>query len=489
MSLEGIQPAGGLPALVLALTAAGVILLDLFVRRRTVSLFLSLLGTTVALALAGASLAAPVAAGADRLSGFLALLILAAVFLALLLCADAPRRPGRDPGKVPFLLLTAGAALLLLVSAASLPILFLSLQIFLLAACALTAYGRDARSVLEGALKLFTLGALSSAFLLLGIALVFGATGHLSITEAASALQESESGADLPLLLAGSCLVLAGLAFTAGAFPFHSWLPDTLEAASVPASIFLAAALPAAGVGVILRLSVQLAGAWDPAAAAAMVCPLAALAASSVLFGSLAALAQRNLVRILAYSAVAHAGYGLIGVAAAAQAELTPRAASFGAGSSASVLLYIASTVLATAGALAAISLLRPQGGEPWSIDTARGLARKEPLLALALVIFLASLIGLPPTAGFWGKLAVFQAALQSGHVVLVLTGIVGSLLAIACHWRIISVLQALPQNAAVDTHPPRAATIVVGLCALGVLGIGFFPETLWRLAAACALR
>jgi NADH-quinone oxidoreductase subunit N len=331
------------------------------------------------------------------------------------------------------LLLFAATGMTLLASSADLIMVFISVEILSLALYVLTAFARRDLNSQEAGVKYFLLGAFSSAILLYGIAVTFGASGTTSIVAAGRSLAAVDASAGMAA--AGMGLVLVGLAFKAAVVPFHMWTPDVYQGAPTPVTGFMAAATKAAAFAAFLRIFVGGFGAlhwtWAPA--------VWLLAVLTMLLGSLLAIVQDDLKRMLGYSAVAHAGFLLVGLI-----TLTPAGVS-------ATLFYLLVYALLALGSFGVLALLERRSRKAIAITDVRGLGRRHPMPALLLGFFLLSLAGLPPTAGFWAKLAVFTAAVEAGWVWLVVIAVVASLVAFFFYVRVIAAMF-------LDDEPAEAA-------------------------------
>lgn len=507
----GLSDIGGiLPAVVLLATGAVVLCVDLFGFRKdgagapqekTILQFLSALGAVVAGAILCSSLGAGQTAprsyfgGAivtDGLSTAINLLVVLGTFLTFMGTGDALRRRGVERGEYHALILFAAASMVLFTQSSSLVMIFLTLETLSMAVYILTAFLRDDRRSLEGSLKYFILGALSSGFLLLGLVFLFGATRQHSLEGIAEVLALEPGQVDQPLLFLGMALSLVGLGFKVGAFPFHAWLPDAYEGAMGVVTGFMAVTVKAASFGVILRL-VGLFRELGPSAPGAasltgsLIAMLSALAVATMIFGNLVALLQRSVKRMLAYSAMAHTGYLLVGVVVSLSAdEPTARAGA------ASVLFYLFPYGLMTIGAFACIAHLGRGAGEAELFEDYRGLARRRPGLALALLVLFVSFAGIPPTAGFWGKLSVFREALHAGHWGLALIGILTSVVSAYYYLGVVvSMYMREPVEGdlpTADLDPQRTGILVAALSAILVALVGLFPAVFLRLTAEWTL-
>lgn len=373
-----------------------------------------------------------------------------------------------------FLLLgwsTLGA--MALVAAADLLTLFVALETMSIGTYCMVGMRRTPRSI-EAALKYFLLGSFSSALLLFGSALLYGATGHTDYAGISEAIKNA--GADtltIPLLLAGGALLLAGLMFKVAAVPFHAWTPDAYEGAPTPATIYMAAVVKTAAFGLLLRvLMVALPDPRLMSWGAGWSGAIATIAVITMTFANLVAGRQSSVKRMLAYSSISHAGYALIGVA------------SLGGSSEAqaSVSLYIVTYAISTLGAFGALIWAGSFKAEAVSYADLAGLGRRKPALALAFSLFVLSLAGIPPTAGFFGKLAVFRAGVEAHLTGLVVIGLLNSVIAAYYYLKVVVVMyMQQPEEGAVPSRPLRSTLLGTALvvAALLVLVLGIFPETI----------
>src|SRR5581483_1574476 len=324
-------------------------------------------------------------------------------------------------------------------------------------------------------LKYFLLGAFATGFLLYGIAFFYGATGSTRLDVITTALARDGLG---PFTLLGIALVLVGLGFKVALIPFHVWTPDVYEGAPTAVTAFMAVGVKAAAFAALVR--VFLAGLGG--AAAAWTGLLWALAALTMTVGNVTAVTQRNVKRMLAYSSIAHAGYALVGVVAApATAGL---AASAGASGGAAVLFYLAVYAVMNLGAFAVVVALGRRGEPNEDLRDWAGVGFRHPVLGLAMAVFMLSLAGIPPTAGFAGKLYLFGAAVDAGDVGLAVVGVLNSLVSVYYYFGVLVQMYMVDGSRRIDppaTRPWVLATILVTL-ALTVL-LGVFPASTMELA------
>lgn len=471
-----------LPPLVILAAAVGVMLVDLFGRpgsRLLPSIAFSglLAGFVVSIALWGTDEVS--FSGLWRLSDFSlffdALFSAVAAVVVVLSTAHEDRR-GRFPGEYYTLLLFSVIGMMVLASARDLITLIIGLEIMSVAAYVLVGLNRGDRRTAEGALKYFLIGAFASAFLIYGTALMYGATASTRFSDLAAYLS-AHPQAPGTLLYAGAALLLVGLGFKVAAVPFHMWAPDAYQAAPTPIAAFMATAVKAAGFTALLQIfGILLA---EPANLLKDVLWLLALL--SMVLGNLAAIAQANLKRMLAYSGIAHVGYLLTAIVAS-RPESSPLG---GIG----IIYYLAAYALMTLGAFAVLVLTGGGADRRETLPDLAGLASRRPVMALAMAVFMISLSGIPPTAGFFGKFYVFGAAVQSGYVGLAVVGVLTSVVGLFYYLRVVVYMYMLPPEKSFAPSPLQLpAVAAVALLAVAVLYAGIFPQSLLRLARAAFL-
>ena len=393
--------------------------------------------------------------------------------------ADAPGSPGEveargarlEHSEIFPLALFALLGMMVFATANDLLTLFVALEVLSLPLYVLCGLARRRRLLSqEAALKYFLLGAFSSAFFAYGIALAYGYAGGVRLADIASAVEEGAvtAGADgRALLLAAVGLMSVGLLFKIGAVPFHAWTPDVYQGAPTPVSAFMAAGTKAAAVVALMRvLFVAFDGAswdWRPL--------ILAISVVTMLLGSLVAIAQTDVKRMLGYSSVAHAGFILVGIAGAFAAA--GRITSVSA-----VLFYLAVYGVASVGAFAVVMLVRDGSGEANHLARWAGLGQKAPILAGAFALFLLSFAGIPLTSGFVGKMAVFSAALSGGFWPLVVIAVLASAVAAYFYARVIVLMFfTQPVGDGPDVAVPSLlTTVVIGTAAIVTLGLGLVP-------------
>ncbi|MDB1090260.1 NADH-quinone oxidoreductase subunit NuoN [Streptomyces sp. ACA25] len=377
------------------------------------------------------------------------------------------------------LLLFATGGMLIFPAANDLLVLFIALEVFSLPLYLLCALARRRRLLSqESAVKYFLLGAFASAFLLFGIALLYGYAGTVSYAGIADVVAGTPPAMDPGLattmgndayLLIGGAMVLMGLLFKVGAVPFHMWTPDVYQGAPTPVTGFMAAATKVAAFGALLRLLyVVLPGLrwdWEPV--------LWGVSIASMVAGAIVAITQTDVKRLLAYSSIAHAGFILAGVVA-----ISPEGIS-------SVLFYLAAYSFVTLGAFAVITLVRDSGGEATHLSKWAGMGRRSPLLAGVFALFLLAFAGIPLTSGFAGKFAVFKAAAEAGAMGLVIVGVIASAIAAFFYVRVIVLMffsDPQPGGPSVVIPSPLTSS-VVGLAAVVTVVLGVAPQYFLDLA------
>ena len=420
----------------------------------------------------------PVFGGALMLDSLTAASRIGVCGLTLLtLGVAAGARVPRHPAEYVALLLFATTGFSVMAAANQLLVAFVALELASLSLYVLAGFDKDSPASAEAGLKYFLFGGMAAAFLLFGFSLIYGLTGEINFARIALVLAHDGLS---PLLAVALVMVLVAFGFKAAAAPFHLWAPDAYQGAPTPSAALIASGSKLAGFVLFLRIL------WSPVrdvagsvasthGGAGWLPVVALLAGASLLLGNLAALAQTSLRRLLAYSAIAHTGAMLLGVIAAEIAGVGP------------LFYYVATYGVATAGAFGVIAVLERNGGGPRITDLA-GLGRRSPLLAGTLLVFILSLAGVPPLAGFFGKFAVFTAALQVGG----LAGPAGWLAflaiflsAVALYYYLIVLKQALvaapPAHAPKISVPPVAALTLLAAAGL-LVGLGVFPSLLLNL-------
>jgi NADH-quinone oxidoreductase subunit N len=456
-----------LPALIVAGTATLVMTADL-VSRDPDRDVLPVLGIAGLVAAAGAAIWLWLAGGdaggfantlrADRYALFFTVLVCLGSVLTLLMAVDFLRDQPIAPGELHALVLLSTCGMIFLAAANDLIVLFLALEVMSVAAYVLTGMlRRDARST-EAALKYFLLGAFATGFLLYGIAFFYGAAGSTRLDAVAAHVAREGLGTFTVL---GVALVLVGLGFKVALVPFHVWTPDTYQGAPTAVTAFMAVGVKAAAFAALARVFL----ATLAPVAASWAGLLWVLAALTMTVGNVTALQQRNVKRMLAYSSIAHAGYALVG--------LVPGTETAGA----ALLFYLSVYTFMTLGAFGVLIALGRRGEANEELADWAGVGFRHPVLGLAMTVFMLSLAGIPPTAGFAGKFYLFSAAVDAGYVGLAVVGVLNSLISVAYYFGILVQMYMAEGGRPVPapgTRPWLLATIVATTVA--TLWIGVLP-------------
>jgi NADH-quinone oxidoreductase subunit N len=406
------------------------------------------------------------------LTQFLKLVLLGLTLAVLALSCGA--RFSRHLGEYFALLLIAAAALMLLISSENLLVIFIALEMLSLPLYALTAFDKASLASAESALKYFLFGSVAAAFTLFGISLLYGLTGDLQLSSIAAAIAGKLATPPMePVYYAALVMTLAGFAFKVAAAPFHFWAPDVYEGAPAPVACFIASASKVGGFFVLARVVVAGFGpltgsaAWEDIRAGWM--PLvAALAVLSIVGGNVAALAQTSVRRLLAYSAVAHGGYALLAFFGNPEQRVP------------ALFFYVITYALTVLGAFAVVALVEAGGGRDRLGDWA-GLGRRAPLLSACMFVFMLSLAGVPPLAGFFGKVYVFTAAAggtpRFGMLWLVIVAIGATAISLYYYLQVLKqIYSAEPPAGCAPFRPPLAALATVAALAGLVIAFGCAP-------------
>jgi NADH-quinone oxidoreductase subunit N len=353
--------------------------------------------------------------------------------------------------------------MLVMVSANDLMSLYIGLELLSLSLYVIAAFNRDNERSAEAGLKYFVLGALASGLLLYGSSLVYGFAGTTNFDRLADALVGGQVSTGV---VVGLVFVLAGLAFKISAVPFHMWTPDVYEGAPTPVTAFFASAPKVAAVALMLRVLVgpfgDLVGQWQQVIWVTSV--------GSMILGAFAAIGQNNIKRLMAYSSIGHVGYALIGLAVASGTGLR------------GVLVYMAIYLVMNIGTFAVLVAMRRQGRALERIEDLAGLGRTDPGMALWMAVFMFSMAGIPPLAGFFGKLYVFLAAVQGGYWVLAVVGVLTSVVSAYYYLRVVKVMYFDEGAGALDRRPTSLSVVMVGT---GLATLLFFAFPAPVIAAA----
>jgi NADH-quinone oxidoreductase subunit N len=453
------------PFLVLAGGALLLVLLDTILgRKRTIPWSIPTLVVLIVAfvrAVAGGNAAGAGWITVDRFSTFVTALVCVSAALAAVLSEPYLRRIGRMRGDFFALLLFSSAGMVLFASSTDLLILFLGLELLSIPVYILSGFSRRDVKSGEAALKYFLLGAFSSAILLLGIAFVYGAAGTTELTAAVRVVPEAA-----PLLQIGYLLLLVGFLFKVAAVPFHMWTPDVYEGAPTTVTAFMATGVKAAAFAALLRVLAYKTGVLAGLPLTQLFWWLAVL---TMTVGNLAALTQSNIKRMLAYSSIAHAGYILVGV--------TVYAASGDPDAISAILYYLLAYTFMTIGAFAVVVAFGEKDNEHLDMGDYGGLGWRYPAMGIAMSVFMIALSGIPPTAGFFGKYAIFRSAVNHGQVPLVVIAVLNSALSVAYYLRVMVTLYMRPSTLKLEAGRSLAAALVVAVCVFAILWAGFGPD------------
>jgi NADH-quinone oxidoreductase subunit N len=404
---------------------------------------------------------------ADAFSAFLKIIIIVAAAASVLLALPWLNSAGADGAALgrfeyPVLMLLATLGMGIMVSANDLLTLYVGLELAALPSYVLAAFHRQDNRSAEAGLKYFVLGALASGILLYGVTLVYGFAGSTQLDVIAGVVggqQERSLG-----LLFGIVFILSGLAFKVSAVPFHMWTPDVYEGAPTPVAAFFSAAPKAAALGLMARVLIvafpgKVAPDWQQI--------VMFIAIASMVLGAVAAVAQTNIKRLLAYSSIANIGFALVG--------LTPGTP----GGISALLFYITVYVAMTLGSfLVVLQLRRPDGAPVETMADFAGLSKTRPGLALAMAVFMFSLAGIPPLLGFWPKFAVFQAAIDAGLIGLAIIGFIASVVAAFYYLRLIKIMYFDEPAAPIASEGSTVNGAMIAACALFCSPLGMLAMT-----------
>jgi NADH-quinone oxidoreductase subunit N len=468
-----------LPEIILAIVGTAMMVLDPVIHKRDSKFFGNLAIAALIAGIAGAIYAYSQPGTAfggmlvvDGFATFFRVLVMSVGILAVLPSYSFLARQEAETSEYHALLLFSIAGQCLMAAANDLIIVFIGLEISSIASYILAGYLRDDKRANEAALKYFLLGSFATAFFLYGVAIVYGVTGTVNLTAVHDAIASQEQGPMIFLGLAAA-LMFVGLGFKVSAAPFQVWAPDVYQGAPTPVSAFLSAGPKAAAFAVFFRIFMTALGpigtGWQT------LIWIAALLSMTI--GNFAALLQTNVKRLLAYSSIAHAGYVM--VALTARSEIGTAAAMF----------YLAGYAFMNVGAFAVISHLSGKGEKYQNLEDLAGLGKKQPLTAALFTIYLLSLIGVPLTAGFFGKFYIFKAALESHLVWLAVLGLLNSAVGAYYYLRILVMMYMHEPGEAASSVKPLTPSMRLALLlpAAGTLILGIFPSWVLEFASRSA--
>lgn len=388
-------------------------------------------------------------------------------------------RPEMNKGEYYVLALFATLGMLVMISANNFVTLYVGLELLSLSLYAMVAMNRDSLAATEAAMKYFVLGALASGMLLYGMSMIYGATGTLEITELAEVLYQGES--NRTVLIFGLVFLVAGLAFKLGVVPFHMWIPDVYHGAPTPVALLIASAPKLAAFAIVMRLLVSglitLAEDWQGM--------LIILSVLSMAIGNLAAIAQTNLKRMLAYSAISHMGFMLLGIVTGVVGG-DPR---YALNAYSSAMFYVVVYVLTTAAGFGVILLMSRAGFEADELDDYKGLNKRSPWFAGIMLMIMFSMAGVPFFVGFFAKFSVLQAVVAAGYIWLAVVAVLFSLIGAFYYLRVVKLMYFDQPADATPISAPLDMRILISANGLAVAFLGLFPQLIMSLCAYALLR
>ena len=400
---------------------------------------------------------------------FTKILVLLGSLLTLIISQDYARREGMAQFEFPILILFATVGMMMMISANDLISLYLGIELQSLSLYVIAAFQRDTVRSSEAGLKYFVLGALSSGMLLYGCSLIYGFAGttqFAQLTETFHGNGEASLG-----VVVGVVFLAAGLAFKVSAVPFHMWTPDVYEGAPTPVTAFFSVAPKIAAIALFVRTMIGplngLVADWQQI--------IIAISIASMTLGALAAIAQTNIKRLMAYSSIGHVGYALIGLAAGTEAGVH------------GVLVYMSIYLAMNVGTFTCILSMRQNGQAVEGIDDLAGFGKTHPRMAFAMLVFMFSMAGIPPLAGFFGKLYVFLAAIQSGLFTLAIIGVVTSVIGAYYYLRIIKIMYFDEPIERLDRQTARPVGFVMAITAFVIIFFIVWPTPVIDSAAVAA--
>jgi NADH-quinone oxidoreductase subunit N len=469
-----------LPIIFLVGWASLLLLLDVFITKKVEGLTASLaaIGVLIALGISiwefgGTTTAFNGMVEADGFSNFLTILFCGSGLIGIILAYHYLKRMEIKRGEFYPLLLYSISGMILMSQAADLIVVFLALELLSIPLYILAGFARPDPNSEEAAIKYFLLGAFAGGFVVYGVALSFGATGTTSLSGIVDTI--TAGSADLNLLLVGAGLILIGLGFKVAVIPFHMWTPDVYQGAPTPVTAFMAVGAKAAGFAALLRIFLAALPVLDKD----LVPVFWALSGLTMFGGNLIAIAQSNIKRMLAYSSIAHAGYIMMAVVVIGQSTLIQDAV-------ASAAFYLLGYALTNFGAWSVVISLEQREGQGLELEDYFGLGKKYPAMAVAMLVFMLSFIGVPPTLGFVGKFYLFRTVLSGGFTWLAVIGVLTSLLSAYYYLRV--VVYMYMREGDPELIQNRWISLVAGLSAVGVVLLSIFADPLFRLVSQAIL-
>ena len=473
-----------LPLTLLTVWACVLLLVDLFIpkERKGITALLSALGLALTLGFTLAQVGQAITGFngmvvLDGFSIFVNALLLVSGLLGIALAYGYVKRMGLERGEYYTLLLFSVTGMMLMAQASDLIVVFLALELLSIPLYVLAAFARPKVESEEAGLKYFLLGAFATGFVVYGTALVFGASGSTNLAAIVS-FASTGPGGSLLLLTIGAALILVGFGFKVAVVPFHMWTPDVYQGAPSAVTAFMSSGAKIAGFAALLRVFATA----FPSIAVDMTGILWALAALTMILGNVVAIAQTNIKRLLAYSSIAHAGYILMAFVPYGNPDPAVRNTSIAAG-----LFYLVAYAITNFGAWGVVIALEKSEGKGLEIADYAGLARKHPLLAAAMTIFMLSLIGLPPTLGLVGKIYLFRAVIDGGFYGLAIIGVLTSLISAYYYLRVVVIMYM--RDGEPETERESFLDLTTIATAIATVVISLVPQFLFAWASNAVLK
>jgi NADH-quinone oxidoreductase subunit N len=401
----------------------------------------------------------------DLMADVLKLLVLLSVMLVLAYSRPYLASRGMFRGEFFALILFATLGMMIMISANHLLVLYLGLELMMLSLYSLVALQRDSATATEAAMKYFVLGALASGMLLYGMSMIYGATGTLEITELAQLIAEGSTSDLNTVLVFGLVFVVAGIGFELGVVPFHMWVPDVYQGSPNPVALFVSSVPKLAGFAIIVRLLAQ--GLGSDQLIAEWQQMLLVMAVLSIVIGNVTAIVQTNLKRMLAYSTIAHMGFVLLGVLAGDENGLS------------AAMFYMVVYVLTNLGAFGMILLLSRSGFEADNLEDFKGLNQRSPWYAFMMLLIMFSMVGIPPTVGFYAKLAVLQALMNAGFLGVAVVAVVFSVVGAFYYLRLVKLMYFDAPEDTAPLAPSADVKVLMSLNGGAMLFFGIVPQPL----------
>lgn len=469
-----------LPVMIVAGWALLLLVVDLWIprNRKGITALLAAVGLSIALGFVLASSGSTILSFnqmvvLDGFASFMQVLFLVSGMAAVALAYDYIQRMNINHGEFYVLMMFSIAGMMLMSQAYNLLMVFLALELLSIPLYVLVGFARTRLESEEASLKYFLLGAFASGFVLYGTALIFSATGRLDFVGIAAVV--AAGSANSVLFLIGSALLLVGFGFKVAAVPFQMWTPDVYQGAPTPVTAFMSVAVKAAGFAALMRVFLVL----FPSLSEHLTPILWVMAALTMIVGNIVALAQNNIKRMLAYSAIAHAGYILMAFVAFGNGEVVRNTV-------AATLFYLVAYGLTSLGAWALVVVLEREYGKGILLDDLAGIGKAYPWLGVAMLVFMLSFAGVPLTMGFWGKFYLFRTAVQAGYIGLAIIGLLTSVASAYYYLRVVVYMFMKPGEPKLQINP--WVSFIIGVTALAVLLLSLMPWTILELASRAVL-